>query len=100
MGTCVCVTESLHSSPETITMLLIGYTPIQFKKFLKMFLEKEMATHSSISCLGSPMNKETWGATVHEVAKSQRGLSTCMSCDVTVTNTVLLLFDNLIFNDL
>ena len=30
--TCICMAESLHSSPETTT-LLIGYTPIQHKKF-------------------------------------------------------------------
>ena len=29
MDTCMCMTESLHCSPETITKLLIGYTPIQ-----------------------------------------------------------------------
>ena len=29
MDTCICTTESLHSPPETITILLIGYTPIQ-----------------------------------------------------------------------
>ena len=28
MDTCLCMTESLHCSPETITTLLIGYTPI------------------------------------------------------------------------
>ena len=27
--TCICMTESLHYSPETITTLLIGSTPIQ-----------------------------------------------------------------------
>ena len=32
MDTCICMAESLHSSPETITKLLIGYTPIQNKK--------------------------------------------------------------------
>ena len=31
----ICVAESLCCSPETITTLLIGYTPIQNKKFLK-----------------------------------------------------------------
>ena len=30
VDTCICMAESLHSSPETITTLLIGYTPIQF----------------------------------------------------------------------
>ena len=34
MDTCICVTESLHYSPETIT-LLTGYTPIQNKKKFK-----------------------------------------------------------------
>ena len=28
-----CMAESLHCSPETITTLLISYTPIQNKKF-------------------------------------------------------------------
>ena len=31
------VTESLHCSPETVTTLLIGYTPIQDKKGLCFF---------------------------------------------------------------
>ena len=30
-----CMAESLHCSPETITTLLISYTPIQNKKFFK-----------------------------------------------------------------
>ena len=29
MDTCICMAESLHCSPETITTLLIGYTSIQ-----------------------------------------------------------------------
>ena len=29
MDTCTCTAKSLHGSPETITTLLIGYTPIQ-----------------------------------------------------------------------
>ena len=28
LGTCVCITEALCRSPETVTALLIGYTPI------------------------------------------------------------------------
>ena len=28
MDTCICVAESLHCSPETITILLIGHTPV------------------------------------------------------------------------
>ena len=36
MDTCICMAESLHHSPETITALLIGYTPIQnLKKLFK-----------------------------------------------------------------
>ena len=34
-GLCLCMTESLCCSPETITTLLISYTPIQNKKFFK-----------------------------------------------------------------
>ena len=33
MGTCICIAKSLLCSPETITTLLIDYTPIQNKKF-------------------------------------------------------------------
>ena len=33
MDTWVCMTESLHCSPEPIGTLLIGYTPIQNKWF-------------------------------------------------------------------
>ena len=29
MDTCIRMAESLSGSPETITMLLIGYTPVQ-----------------------------------------------------------------------
>ena len=36
MDTCPCVAESLRSSPEIITALQIGYTPIQHKKVLKI----------------------------------------------------------------
>ena len=32
-------------------------------------LEKEMATHSKYLCLGNPMVRGTWGATVHVVTK-------------------------------
>ena len=34
VDTCICMAESLHGSPETTTTLLIGYTPIQNKKFV------------------------------------------------------------------
>ena len=38
-------------------------------------LEKEMATHSSNSCLENPVDRGAWWAAVHEVAKSQARLS-------------------------
>ena len=31
MDTYTCTAESLHCSPETVTRLLIGYTPIEIK---------------------------------------------------------------------
>ena len=33
-------------------------------------LEKRMPTHSSILCLGNPMDRGAWQAIVHGVAKS------------------------------
>ena len=38
MDTCIRMTESLHCSPETITILLIGYTRIQNVLMLKKCL--------------------------------------------------------------
>ena len=35
MDTCMCTAESLCCPPETITILLIDYTPIQTKKLKK-----------------------------------------------------------------
>ena len=35
----MCMAESLHCSPETITRLLISYTPIQNKKLKKKEIE-------------------------------------------------------------
>ena len=35
VGTCICIAESLHCSPEIVTTLLIGYTPMQNKQILK-----------------------------------------------------------------
>ena len=49
MDTCMCMAEFLHCSLETVTTLLIGYTPIQnvfgvFKKKKKQVGKAE--THS------------------------------------------------------
>ena len=41
MDTCICMAESLCCSPETITTLLIGCTPIQNKKFKDKWLWSE-----------------------------------------------------------
>ena len=38
MDTCMCMTEPLGCLPETITTLLIGYTPIPSKKIKKLDL--------------------------------------------------------------
>ena len=35
IDTCICMAESFSCSPETITALLIGYTPTQNKKLKK-----------------------------------------------------------------
>ena len=43
MDTYICMAESLHSSPETITTLLSGYTSIQNRK-----LEKKIIQNKSI----------------------------------------------------
>ena len=49
MGMYICMAESLCCPPETITTLLIGYTPIQNKKFFFFFFFKEACweKHSS-----------------------------------------------------
>ena len=41
MATCICMAEPLWVSPEMTTTLLIGYTPIQSKKF-KVWKEKKV----------------------------------------------------------
>ena len=43
-------------------------------------LEKEMATHSSISCLGNPTDRGTWQATVHMVTQSRTQLKWHSTC--------------------
>ena len=44
MDTCTCMAESLCYSPETITTLLIGYSPIQNKKFKKKDIKRKKVT--------------------------------------------------------
>ena len=42
MHTCICMAESLCCPPETITTLLISYTPIKNKQFFKKTLGEKM----------------------------------------------------------
>ena len=51
--TCICVAESLCCPPETLTGLLIGYTPIQNKKFNSFKKKKNMfwATAVLLHCV-------------------------------------------------
>ena len=48
MDTCVRMTESLCCSPETNTTLLIGYTPIQNKKYIYKNLYNSIIGNSPI----------------------------------------------------
>ena len=57
MDTCICMAEFIRCSSETITTLLIGYTPIQNKKF-KVYKTETNITNakaekscSRLSCL-------------------------------------------------
>ena len=64
----ICMAESLSCSPETITTLLIGYTPIQNKKF-KRKKKKDDSRFSTraIQKLGLPLTgvrKASTGACV------------------------------------
>ena len=49
MDTCVCMAESLHSSSETITTLLKGYTPIQNKVYIYIKEKAKTTTTKSNS---------------------------------------------------
>ena len=51
MDTCISMAKSLCPSPETITTLLTGYTPIQNKNFMK----KKINVLSLVS--GGPINQ-------------------------------------------
>ena len=47
--TCTCVAKPLCCSPETITTLLISYTPIQNKKLKKLLeIEQKMVTKNTL----------------------------------------------------
>ena len=89
MGTCVCMAESLHCSPETTTTLLISYSLTFWASLVAQSvknlpavqetrvqslgwedpLEKGMATHCSILVWGIPVDRGTWWAIAHVVTK-------------------------------
>ena len=48
MDTYICMAESLHSSPETITTLLSGYTPIQNRKLEKKIIQNKSNNMCSV----------------------------------------------------
>ena len=49
MDTCICMAESLHSSTETITTLLISYTSIQKFKNKKKKKERKKRKEKRVS---------------------------------------------------
>lgn len=57
MDVCICMAGSLHCLPETITTLLVGYTPIQNKK---LSFKKAEVTHS-LACDDPPTRKHRAG---------------------------------------
>ena len=69
MDTCVCMAESLHCSPETITTLLIGYTQIQNTSLREKFMTEIIQSWVAISARTSLFfflynfitNVEHWG---------------------------------------
>ena len=75
----------LGCSPETITTLLISYTPTGASRVAQMVknlpamwevpLEKGMATHSSTLAWKIPGQRSLAGAIVHDIAKSRARLS-------------------------
>ena len=56
MDTCICMPESLHCSPETVTTLLIGHTQCKTKisKGVTIFFSKDTSLIGLRSTLNSP----------------------------------------------
>ena len=59
MNTCISMAESLHCSPEITITLLIGYTPIQNKKFKiwKKKRTKEPQSGNNSNTINREVNK-------------------------------------------
>ena len=67
LDTCICMAESLHCSPKTITTLLISYTPIQTTKLKK--IQKQNT------------KKQTYGYESRKVAAAESLQSCPTLCD-------------------
>ena len=57
MDTCMCITESLHCSLETVTTLLISYTPIQNIFGVKKLYIKKAAPQNTYVRMGIKIHK-------------------------------------------
>ena len=57
--TCICMAESLHCSPESITTLLIEFTPIQNKKLKKKCKEQANKLRSDWAIHKSPGGEQS-----------------------------------------
>ena len=53
MNTCIYMAESLHCSLESATTLLIGYTPIQNKKFKVWKKRKQLRLGCICMCVSA-----------------------------------------------
>ena len=63
--TCICMAESLPCSPETTTTLLIGYTPIQNKKFKVWGQKKEWLGDKSGPFGKCDQGRPLWGGDIY-----------------------------------
>ena len=62
MDTCICMTESLHCSPETIITLLIGYTPTHTKKLFFRWCNWRATWHFPKIPQNGRVKREKWGS--------------------------------------
>ena len=65
VDTCVCRAESLHSSPGTVTTLIIGYTPLQHVFGVKKERKKERRTLRLLRPLELLLRALSLGIRVH-----------------------------------
>ena len=75
MDKCIWVAESLGGSPETITALFIGYTPVQNGE--------GNGTPPQCSCLENPGDRGAWWAAVYAVAQGRTRLKQLSSSSST-----------------